>query len=119
MVSYAGEAFSALGVEPDLWVAVVAQSRNRLTHHDKRRVIKFEPGDAYFLAESVFVLVMLCLLRECEVDAKTLANVRENPNMQFLCGQASGNHPSLARTVEDQVRQTPQATGPMESSFGI
>jgi hypothetical protein len=87
MVSYAGEAFSALGVEPDLWVAVVAQSRNRLTHHDKRRVIKFEPGDAYFLAESVFVLVMLCLLRECEVDAKTLANVRENPNMQFLCGR--------------------------------
>jgi hypothetical protein len=87
MVSYAGDGFAALGVEPELWVTVVTQSRNRLTHHDKKRAIKFESGDIYFLAESIFMLVMLCLLRECEVDGRMLANVGETSNVQFLRGR--------------------------------
>ncbi len=84
MVTYAGEAFTALYDNIDDWVAVVTESRNRLTHHDQDRAIDFENGDLYFLTESVFALVMLCLFRECEMDDKALASIATSDSIRFL-----------------------------------
>ena len=35
MTEYVGSAFATLCDDPDSWVTVVTESRNRLTHHDK------------------------------------------------------------------------------------
>jgi hypothetical protein len=55
-----------------------------MTHHDKERQIAFKEGDLYFLAESVYLLVMLCLLRECGVNEDVLAEIGDSMSVQFL-----------------------------------
>ena len=100
MVSYAGEAFAAVCGEPESWVKVVTDSRNRLTHHDEKRAIKFEAGDLYFLTESVFTLVMLCLFRECEMDDKALAAIGASGTIRFLRGKLDESIPRLYEQVK-------------------
>ena len=63
---------------------MVTESRNRLTHHDKDRAIDFQSGDLPFLTESVFVLVMLCMFKECEVGDDVLTAIGQNGSIQFL-----------------------------------
>jgi hypothetical protein len=92
LVKYAGTAFAALYDDPEPWITVVTESRNRLTHHDKDRAIDFQSGDLPFLAESVFVLVMLCMFKECEVTDDTLTAIGKNSSIQFL-------HTKLAEIV--------------------
>jgi hypothetical protein len=100
MVSYCGEAFAALYPDDSsTWVVVVTESRNRLTHLDKERTIDFQPGDLYFLTESVFVLVMLCMFRECGVGDGALAAISENGTIQFLRGKLAEIVPRLHTQV--------------------
>jgi hypothetical protein len=99
MAAYVGEGFAALSDDADAWATVVTESRNRLTHHDKDRAINFESGDLYFLTESVFALVMLCLFRECEMDDKALAAIAESGNMRFLRGKLAETIPRLHEQV--------------------
>jgi hypothetical protein len=99
MVQHAGEGFAALQVETDQWVTVVAESRNRLTHIDEEQAIEFKSGDLYFLAESVFILVMLCLFRECEVSDDVLAAIGESGSIQFLRGKMTEIIPRLYAQV--------------------
>jgi hypothetical protein len=89
MVSYAGNAFATLCADSDIWVTVVTESRNRLTHHDKERQFEFASGDLYFLTESIFMLVMLCLFRECGVASETLEALGETAGIQFLRSKLS------------------------------
>jgi len=84
MATYAGDAFTAVCDEPELWVRVVTESRNRLTHRDESRAMPFEPGDLYLLTESVFMLVMLCLFRECQMDDRTLSAIAESKSIESL-----------------------------------
>lgn len=84
MTKHAGAAFTALYEKPGTWVEVVTQSRNRLVHHDKDQPVEFQPGDLHFLAESVFLLVMLCLLRECDIDDKAFAAIAKSSSVKFL-----------------------------------
>jgi ApeA N-terminal domain 1 len=94
------EAFYTVCGNPDEWVTVVVESRNRLIHHDKDREIVFERGDLYFIAESVFVLVMLCLFRECEVNNATLAAIKSTGGIQFLRGKLGEIIPRLHAQIE-------------------
>jgi hypothetical protein len=100
MAAYAGEAFASLYAEPEPWVTVVTESRNRLTHHDKERALDLQSGDLYFLTESVFVLVMLCLFRECDVDAQALTAIGESGSIQFLRDKLSKIIPRLTEQIE-------------------
>jgi len=100
MAAYAGEAFAVLYDQADAWVTVVTESRNRLTHHDSEREIKFEAGDLYFLTESVFALVMLCLFRECEIDDKALAAIAGSSSIQFLKAKLAGIVPRIYEQVK-------------------
>lgn len=84
LVKYGGTAFAALYDDPEPWITVVTESRNRLTHHDKDRAIDFQSGDLPFLTESVFVLVMLCMFKECEVGDDVLTAIGQNGSIQFL-----------------------------------
>ncbi|HXC82094.1 MAG TPA: HEPN domain-containing protein [Trebonia sp.] len=84
LATYAGDAFAGVYAEPEQWARVVTEIRNRLTHHDEKRAIRFETGDLYFLTESVFMLVMLCLFRECEMDDKALSAIAVSGSTRFL-----------------------------------
>ena len=75
MAAYAGDPFTAVFDEPERWTRVISDVRNRLTHHDESRAIRFEPGDLYLLTESVFMLVILCLFRECQMDDRALSAI--------------------------------------------
>ena len=99
LAQHAGSAFVALCDDPKSWTTVVTESRNRLTHHDKERAINFQSGDLYFLTESVFALVMLCLLRECRVSEETLAAIGASGSMRFLHGKLTEIIPRLHAQV--------------------
>jgi hypothetical protein len=101
MTQYAGPVFTTLYEKPGVWVQVVANSRNRLTHHDKNRPVEFRPGDLNFIAESVFILVMLCLFRECGIDGKTLSAIAESDSAQFLGGKLT----ELVPRLHEQMKQ--------------
>jgi ApeA N-terminal domain 1 len=99
LARYAGPAFTSVCGKRDRWITLAVEVRNRLTHYDKDRRLVFEEGDLYFLAESVYVLVMLCLFRECGVAADVLSSVREGMNMQFLRQRLVGVVPRLSAQV--------------------
>jgi len=84
LARYAGPAFTSVVGKRDRWITLVVAVRNRLTHHDKDRPITFEDGDLYFLAESVYMLVMLCLFRECGVSDNVISGIGDSMNIQFL-----------------------------------
>jgi hypothetical protein len=50
----------------DKWAYLISSVRNELTHLGFRRE-RIESGDLYWLADSVYVLVCVCLLRYCGV----------------------------------------------------
>lgn len=99
MVGHAGESFRTIYAESDAWVTVVTESRNRLVHHDEEQVIDFQPGDLYFLTESIFALVMLCLFRECEVPDDVLAAVGDSSSIHFLRGKFAEIIPRISAQV--------------------
>jgi hypothetical protein len=84
MAFYAGDAFAAVYDDQEQWAKVVTEIRNRLTHHDQNRAIAFEPGDLHFLTESVFMLVMICLFRECQMEDKVLSAIAASGSTQSL-----------------------------------
>lgn len=100
MAEYAGAAFAALYDDPDAWVTVVTESRNRLTHHDEERAIDFRAGDLVFLTESIFTLVMLCLFRECAMDDKALTGISGSGSSQFLRGKLTEIVPRVLEQVK-------------------
>ena len=75
LASQAGETFSSLVGDAEAWAKRVRQTRiNRVVHRGL-----FESGDSdelYWLAESVYFLVVLSLLRECGVPETAMAGIR-------------------------------------------
>jgi len=100
MVGHVNAAFAQVYADADAWITVVVESRNRLTHHDEERKLNFEPGDLHFLAESVFTLVMLNLLRECDMGDAALMAIGDSPSTQFLQSKLSEITPRLHKQIE-------------------
>jgi hypothetical protein len=107
MAAYAGDAFAAVYDEPEPWVKVVTEIRNRLTHHDERRVLLLETGDLYFLTESVFMLVMLCLFRECQMDDRALSAIAVSGSTQFLRTKLVPVIPRLYAEITSRLQSFP------------
>ncbi|MEU8981000.1 HEPN domain-containing protein [Streptomyces sp. NPDC048309] len=97
LTEYAGSHFVVVAGPTDQWVSVVSGIRNRLTHHDERQPLDRHPGDVYFLTQSVYVLVMLCLLRECGVNPETFARIENSPAIRFLSAKVNEIVPRYAR----------------------
>jgi hypothetical protein len=84
MAEYAGEGFTAIVGDTETWSAVVATLRNRLTHHDAGRDVGGTPEDLVFLTDSIYLLVMMCLLRECDAPNVVLENIQNSERIKFL-----------------------------------
>lgn len=83
LANHAGSAFTALIGDVESWASVVTMARNRLTHHDAHQPFERQRGDLLFLADSLYVLVMLCMFKECEVSDDILVNIQENRRIRF------------------------------------
>lgn len=104
MADHAGAAFTTLHDDPDAWATIVTESRNRLTHHDEEHALNFHGGDLYFLTESVFVLVMLCLFLECEMDGQAITAIGESDSIRFLRGKLTEIMPRLLEQIRAQKK---------------
>jgi hypothetical protein len=107
LARYAGPAFTSVCGRRDRWISLAVEVRNRLTHYDKDRQITFEDGDLYFVAESVYLLVMLCLFRECGVATDVLGRVGDSMNMQFLRQRLVEVMPRLHAQVARKCSERP------------
>jgi len=54
----------------------------------------------YFLTESVFALVMLCLFRECDMDDKALTAIAGSDSIRFLRSKLTEVIPRLHEQVK-------------------
>ena len=85
LIQYAGDAFKTLVGDIDLWVSRVVRARiNNVVH---RGLHENDEPHLYLLSESVYFLVVLCLLRECGVSKETLSNFQHHGRFTFLAGQ--------------------------------
>ncbi len=78
----AGEPFRVLVQDVDRWVKRVVKTRNNHVVH--RGLHENEAPDLYALSESVYFLVIMCLLRECDVDIKASQNIERNQVFAWL-----------------------------------
>lgn len=76
--------FDWLTGDPAVWVLVVTEIRNRLTHHDNQVEAFWDGPDLYWLAESTYVLVLLALLRLSEAPPDAVDHMRQNPRIQHM-----------------------------------
>ena len=72
LVLFVGKPFGQLVHDPELWSREVTKRRQAIVHRGELGNYRDQ-----ILAESVYYLVVLSLLRNCEVPAKALSNVGE------------------------------------------
>ena len=82
LVSEAGAEFETLVGDVDQWTDLVWDTRRDNLVHRGLREDKRPPLRLF--AESLYFLVVLCLLRECGVSDDTLANIQKHKRFQFL-----------------------------------
>ncbi len=81
----AGETCSFLVGDVEKWIRLVVRTRNDVMVH--RGLDEGDEPDFYLLSESLYFLVVLCLLRECGVSDDTLSGVQENHRVRWLSNQ--------------------------------
>jgi hypothetical protein len=90
LANYAGPAFGWLVGDVELWAKTVTQARNRLTHHDPKQQLGVDHVGLYWLVDSLYVLVMLCLFQECDVSAEAIERIKTARRITFIREQLGG-----------------------------
>ena len=86
LVNYAGDPIQSMVSDVEGWVNEIVRVRqNNLVHRGLR-------GDAegprmFWLAESLYFLVVFCLLRECGVPEKVLENIKDHQKFRMIAEQ--------------------------------
>ncbi|WP_162799167.1 hypothetical protein [Nocardioides sp. 616] len=84
---YAGPTFADLIVEDaPVWAKRVKFVRNQLAHHDDPFRITGEVGE-HVLAEQVYWLFVMCLLRECDAPDATFESIARHGQIRWLSEQ--------------------------------
>ena len=90
LAGLAGAPFQSMIGGVDDWAKRVVRTRNdHIVHYGLRG----DPDSEflYWLTGSLYVLVVLCLLRECEVPEENLPNPRSSPWMATIARKLCGN----------------------------
>jgi hypothetical protein len=96
---YAGQGFMDFIGDVELWASIVTLLRNRLTHHDPSQAIERQPGDLEFATESIYIMTMLALLRECDVPDDVIDSFRKSGRVSFVYGKLTEMIPRLAQYI--------------------
>ena len=84
--SNAGQVFLDLVGDVNLWANKVVQTRvTKVVHRGLDKNI--QASSLYWLSESIYFLVVLCLLRECDVPAAVFDNVRNNIRFDLIASK--------------------------------
>ena len=84
----AGTEFKSLVGDVERWIDLVWDARRDYLVHRGSREDQRPPVHLY--ADSLYFLVVLCLLRECGVTDATLANIQNHRRFQFLAEELTG-----------------------------
>lgn len=79
----AGDHFSTLVGDPESWSAVVKSNRNDIGHHLDKRSDQ-GGGSKYYLAESLYWLFVLCMLREADAPEAAFTRIKNHPEWAWL-----------------------------------
>lgn len=77
---WAGPPFKLLVGNVDKWVDQMWDARNHHVVH--RGMHQVEGSHLFLLAESIYFLGVLCLLRECDVPARAFESIQEHPRFR-------------------------------------
>jgi hypothetical protein len=67
------------------WAKSVTDARNRMVHHDKGKGPGASTVELYWLAESLKLLLLLCLAKFCEFPDGYSEKIRAVPSVEFVC----------------------------------
>lgn len=81
LVEFAGSPALALVLDKKKWATAVAASRNRLTHFQGRAPA---PDSLFYLSESVYQVLLLCILRMVDAPDDLLNSVAGNHHFAWL-----------------------------------
>lgn len=97
LADYAGEGFSALVNDVNDWTRATVRLRNRMIHYDPKRPPTHNTSDLGDITDSLFVLIMLALFRECELPDDIFDNLTRSPRLALLHGRLAEVIPRLAK----------------------
>lgn len=66
-----------------------------LTHHDPSQGVPREPGDLSHVTESIYVMTMLALLRECGIPETVYRDFQKSRRIDFVRNQLAEIIPRL------------------------
>ncbi|MET9558724.1 HEPN domain-containing protein [Streptomyces tauricus] len=81
------ELSSVLNCDAQSWAKAVTDARNRMVHHDKGKGPGASTVELYWLAESLRLMVLLCLAKFCEFQEGYVNKIREARSVSFLVGR--------------------------------
>lgn len=96
IAEHCGQSFGEFVGDVVLWTRIVATLRNRLTHHDPSQGIPRQPGDLSNITESVYVMVMLALLRECGISETVYSSFQQSRRIVFVRSELAETTSRLA-----------------------
>lgn len=98
-VGIAGEPFERLVGDVESWLDVIRDDRNDVAHHLGRRSRDDAPHQ-YFLAESLYWLFVMCVLRHCSTPEPVFDRIKKHHHMIWL-------GPKIAAAVQQWKSKKP------------
>ena len=86
LADFAGQPFKDLVGDTNSWVTKVVKTRNNHVIHTGLRG-SVDASGLYWLSESLYFLVILCLLRECGIAENTLANIGKHQRFRRVTSE--------------------------------
>ena len=85
LAKYAGETFEE-SIQSPKWAQEIAILRNDMIHPSTSRIPS--PEKMYWLSETIYYLLILCMLRECGVPEKTLTAIQKHGMLEWVAEES-------------------------------
>lgn len=73
-----------LDCDADQWAKMVTNTRNRMVHHDAKKGPRASNAQFYWMAESLQLLILLCLAKFCTFQDGYLEKIKEDEAVKLL-----------------------------------
>ncbi|MFM9594764.1 HEPN domain-containing protein [Streptomyces scabiei] len=80
---------TVIGCDAHKWAKAVTDARNRMVHHDKGKGPGASSAELYWLAESLKLMILLCLAKFCEFQDGYQGKLQDAASIQFLAERVS------------------------------
>jgi hypothetical protein len=88
LVDFAGDPLRGMVKSRRNWAKLIASARNKLIHHMSGQDIERSTGsNLYYLGESVFYLVVACILKELDESGALVGNLSRHSRFNFIASK--------------------------------